>query len=145
MKKTLNINLGGFNFHIDEDAFSKLERYLATLKQQFAKTQGGDEIVNDVEMRIAELFKEYTATKEVVDLQDVAQAISVLGEPEDYIDTEADSTDEETSFENTEVPPHLKASRKIYRDADDRILGGVAAGLAAYFNIDSLWVRLILK
>jgi phage shock protein PspC (stress-responsive transcriptional regulator) len=141
MKKTLNINLGGFIFHIDEDAFNQLERYLSVLKEQFSRTQGGDEIVKDVEIRLAELFKEKTTTKEVVTLTDVEEAIGVLGQPEDYLDPDAA---EETREQGTaDYATQSGTTRKIFRDADNRILGGVASGLAAYFNIDALWMRLI--
>ena len=85
MKKTFNINLGGQIFHIDDDAFNKLEAYLGALRQQFSSTSGGDEILNDVETRMAELFKERTAnTKEVINIQDVDEAIAIIGKPEDF-------------------------------------------------------------
>lgn len=141
MKKTLNINLGGLVFHIDEDAFVILDRYLATLRKQFQRTEDGDEIIKDVEMRLAELFRARTSgAKEVINAEDLAEVIAVLGEPEDYIDEEtARESQQEKSYHSTSG----REPRKIYRDPDDRILGGVAAGLAAYFNIDALWLRLI--
>lgn len=140
MKKTFNINLGGLIFHVDEDAFTKLEHYLSVLKKQFAKTEGGDEIVKDVEMRMAELFRKKTSdSKEVINLDDIDEVIGILGQPEDYMDDEAESE----SAREAEQIPYVKSNRKIYRDGDDRILGGVSAGLAAYFSIDPLWIRIL--
>lgn len=138
MNKTLNINLAGFIFHVDEDAFLRLEKYLTTLKSQFARTEGGKEIVSDIEMRIAELFKERTGEqKQVINLADVEQVIEIMGQPEDYLDL-------------GDEPPHsapqvefTSRKKRIFRDPDNRIVGGVAAGVAAYFNTDTIWIRLV--
>ncbi len=140
MNKTLNINLGGLIFHIDEDAYHILERYLSTLKQQFSTAEGGEEIIRDIEVRIAELFREETTkAKEVISTADVEKVISIMGKPEDYLDPEEDGNSKR-SFEDTYYTP----KKRIFRDPDDRILGGVASGLAAYFNIDPLWMRLLI-
>ncbi len=139
MNKTLNINLGGLIFHIDEDAYRTLEHYLSVLKRQFANTEGGDEIVRDVEVRIAELFREKTTkAKEVISSADVEEVIGILGKPEDYLDAE-----DETGAHRAYEEPVYTTRKRIFRDPDDRILGGVASGLAAYFNIDPLWMRIL--
>ena len=139
MNKTLNINLGGLIFHIDEDAYHTLERYLTTLKRQFSKAEGGEEIIRDIEVRIAELFRERTGkVKEVISSADVEEVIAIMGKPEDYLDPEEDTGSK--SYEDTFYTP----KKRIFRDPDDRILGGVASGLAAYFNIDPLWMRLLI-
>lgn len=142
MNKTLNINLAGFMFHIDENAYLRLERYLNTLKQQFVNTKGGNEIINDIETRIAELFKERTGPgKEVISAEDVDQVIAIMGQPEDYLEMDDEA--------NGHTPPpsssaNFSSSKKrIFRDVDNRIVGGVSSGLAAYFNIDPLWVRIL--
>ena len=84
MKKTLNINLGGMIFHIDDDAFKKLESYLGTLRGQFQQTNGGDEIINDVEQRMAELFRERTGpSKEVINVNDVDEVIAIIREEDE--------------------------------------------------------------
>jgi phage shock protein PspC (stress-responsive transcriptional regulator) len=138
MKKTLTINLGGFIFHIDEDAFNKLELYLSTLRRQFSKTSGGDEIIADVETRMAELFKERNGdTKEVINAIDIEEVISILGKPEEYLHDE-DYTTEDNSFSSNKT-----YSKKIHRDVDNRMIGGVASGLAAYMNISAVWTRLL--
>ena len=138
MKKTLTINLGGFIFHIDEDAFNQLDLYLGTLRNQFSRTSGGDEIIADVETRMAELFRERNGeTKEVINTLDVEAVISILGKPEDYLQ------EEDYAHAGAHYDQYQPYSKKIHRDVDNRIIGGVAAGLAAYLNIDSIWTRLL--
>lgn len=137
MNKTLNINLGGFVFHIDENAYQQLERYLGQLKRQFASTQGGNEIITDIESRIAELFKERTQTREVITEKDVEEVIEIMGKPEDYLYEEEDAS----SANYAEMP--RSKSRRIFRDPDNRIIAGVSSGVAAYFNIDPLWLRIL--
>lgn len=138
MKKTLTINLGGLIFHIDEDAFNKLELYLRTLRNQFAQTSGGDEIISDVETRMAELFRERNNdTKEVINTDDVDKVISILGKPEDYLQ------DEDYAQANTAFTTENSYSKKLHRDVDNRMIAGVASGLAAYMNISSIWIRLL--
>lgn len=137
MNKTLNINLAGFIFHIDEDAYKRLEKYLNTLKAQFAKTEGGREIISDIETRIAELFKERTGEqKEVINAADVDQVIAIMGQPEDYLDLTDEPKEKAPEIEFT------TRKKRIYRDSDNRIIAGVAAGVAAYFNVDTIWIRL---
>ena len=139
MNKTLNINLGGFMFHIDENAYVRLERYLNTLKQQFVNTDGGTEIINDIETRIAELFKERTGPgKEVINATDVDQVIAIMGQPEDYLEM-----DDEADNSSKREPKFSSTKKRIFRDTDNRIVGGVSSGLAAYFNIDPLWIRVL--
>lgn len=138
MNKTLNINLAGYIFHIDEDAYHRLEGYLTTLKRQFAVMEGGSEIISDIELRIAELFRERTSeSKEVITDEDVQAVIGIMGKPEDYLDPE-----DEASMTGGEAA-YTGRNRRIYRDPDNRIIGGVSSGLAAYFNMDPLWLRLL--
>lgn len=85
MKKTLTINLGGTVYHIDDDAYRLLDNYLANLKHYFRKQEGAEEIVNDIEMRIAELFAEKIAEgKQVITVSDVEEIIARVGKPEDF-------------------------------------------------------------
>ncbi|MDZ7846402.1 MAG: PspC domain-containing protein [Owenweeksia sp.] len=138
MNKTLNINLAGLIFHIDEEAFYRLEKYLEVLKRQFSHTEGGNEIISDIETRIAELFKQKTSeTKEVINDADVEAVIAIMGQPEDYLEAEEPEL---------AVPPeedYSKRAKRIFRDPDNRVFGGVSSGVAAYFNIDPIWVRLL--
>ncbi|WP_276389999.1 PspC domain-containing protein [Eudoraea chungangensis] len=139
MNKTVNINLANILFHIDEKAFNKLQRYLESIKRSFSGTAGSDEIIADIEARIAELFQEKMENdRQVITLKEVDEVIGVMGQPEDYM------VDEDI-FED-EPRKHTEPSRKgkkLYRDIDSKYIGGVCAGLEHYLGIDSLWIRLI--
>ena len=139
MNKTISINLGGFFFHIDEDAYQKLSRYFDAVKRSLAP-DGRDEIMSDIETRIAELFQERLQNeKQVVGLVEIDQVIAIMGQPEDYkID------DENTNFSSfTSSHDSNKKSKRLYRDHDNSILGGVASGFGHYLNIDPLWIRIL--
>ena len=139
MNKTVNINLGGMFFHIDEDAYQKLSRYFDAIKRSLSNSSGKDEVIKDIEMRIAELLNEKLKNdKQVVILNDIDAIIAVMGQPEDYI-----IEDEPQSFENTPYNTAIK-SKKLYRDSEKGMIGGVAAGLSYYFGIDTVWIRIIL-
>ena len=142
MNKTVNINLSGFFYHIDEDAYLKLQNYLKAIKRSFAGSAGEDEIIADIESRIAELFSEkMKSEKQVISMTIVDQVIQIMGQPEDYMVDEDIFEDE----------PHTKArreksgpSKKLFRDTDNKYIGGVASGFGHYFGIDALWIRLVL-
>jgi len=140
MKKTLTINISGIIFHIDEDAYDKLNAYLDTLKRHFYNTQGKDEIISDIEGRIAELLQERISdSKQVISIDDVSEVIALMGEPGEF-DTEGeDATEEEKQSREQE---DFRGPKRLYRDPDRKVVGGVAAGLASYLNVDLLWVRL---
>ncbi len=139
MNKTVNINLAGIFFHIDEDAYLKLQRYLEAIKRSFTDSQGRSEIIADIEARIAELFNERVQNdKQVIRIKEVDEVISIMGQPEDYL------VDDEI-FEDEPQPSYRKkseSSRKLYRDTDNSYIGGVSSGLAHYFGIDGIWIRL---
>lgn len=141
MKKTLTINLGGTVYHIDEDAYILLDNYLNNLRYHFRKHEGADEIVHDMEDRIAELFDEYLHQgHQVVTIREVEAVIARMGKPEDLNDgSEEGETDSERA---ADADPSETATRRLFRDPDDRILGGVASGWAAYLGWDPTWVRL---
>ncbi|MDR6967993.1 phage shock protein PspC (stress-responsive transcriptional regulator) [Flavobacterium arsenatis] len=142
MNKTVNINLGGMFFHIDEDAYQKLTRYFEAIKRSLSNSNGQDEIIKDIEMRIAELFAEkHTSDKQVINLRELDEVIAVMGQPEDYrIDNEeAEFQQKSTNFDYTSRP-----IKKLYRDKDGGMIGGVMAGLGHYFGIDKVWLRVIL-
>jgi phage shock protein PspC (stress-responsive transcriptional regulator) len=139
MKKTVNVNIGGMMFHLDEDAFEKCKTYLDTLKTKFAKMEGGDEIIGDIESRIAEIFKEKLSnTREVVSLQDVEDMVAIMGDPGLFLDEEGTDIQQPIT-ENQSV---LK--RRLFRDPEKRVLGGVCSGFGAYFNVDPWVVRIIM-
>lgn len=141
MKKTLTVNLGGTVYHIDEDAYVLLDNYLNNLRYHFRKSEGAEEIVRDMEARIAELFDEYLHQgHQVVTIEEVEAVIARMGKPEDLNDDSEEG--EATSQQTVDADPSETVTRRLFRDPDDRILGGVASGLAAYLGWDPTWVRL---
>lgn len=139
MNKTININLGGFFFHIDEIAYQKLKRYLESIAKSLSDDpQGKNEIIADIEARISELLSEkITDTREVVNEADIDNIIKIMGQPEDYADAEEAYSDSSYSYNRNK-----SSGKKLFRDGEDKFLGGVASGLAHYFDLDTIWVRL---
>jgi len=127
MNKTININIGGIFFHIDEKAYLKLNHYLEAVRNSLLDdAQGKEEILKDIEQRISELFSvKITKDRQVINEKDVEDVISVMGQPEDY-----QFEDETTVYKKSE--PKKGIRKKLYRDGKDKILGGVASGLANY-------------
>lgn len=150
MNKTVSINLGGMFFHIDENAYQKLNRYFDAIRRSLSP-DGKDEIMSDIEARIAELLSEKIKTdKQVVGMREIDEVIAVMGEPEDY------KIDEETTgsksggfsgnFNFTESAGstfEYYRTKKFFRDEDNAVIGGVCAGLSHYFRIEPLWIRII--
>ena len=142
MKKTLSINLSGLVFTIDEDAYNKLQTYLHKLSEHF-KDESDREIISDVETRIAEIFTErLNKNRTVVTLEDVDYVISTLGNPNQF-DDENDIEDNSENESKSNNSKNKKRHRKFYRDVDNQIFGGVAAGLASYTGIDVSFIRII--
>lgn len=138
MNKTVNINLGGMFFHIDEEAYQKLSRYFEAIKRSLTNSNGQDEIIKDIEMRIAELFTEkHSNGKQVISLRELDEVIAVMGQPEDY---RLDNDENESAKANYTY--QTKGTKKLYRDKDGGMIGGVLAGLGHYFGIDKVWIRI---
>jgi len=135
MKKTFTINISGTVFHIDDDAYEKLNSYILQINRHFGVEADGKEIVQDIESRISELFQERIKDgKEVITIAQVEEIIGIMGMPEAF----ADSNEPE---QKVKMP--RARGRKLYRDPDDRVLGGVCSGLGAFFNLDPIIIRLI--
>ncbi|WP_026450176.1 PspC domain-containing protein [Aequorivita capsosiphonis] len=144
MNKTVNINLAGISFHVDEDAFGKLSRYLDAIRRSLKHDEGSEEIMQDIEARIAELFSEKVeGSTQVITLKMLDDVIEIMGQPEDY------EVDDEI-FED--VPPHSKADEKargtsrrkqLFRDLDDKYISGVSSGIGHFLGIDAIWIRLL--
>ena len=134
MNKTININLASTFFHIDENAYTLLKSYLNKLENAFKKTTGKEEILSDIELRIAELFQERKKHPAyVINASDVGEVIEILGQPEDFV-----------SEEDANAVIQIKTiSRKLFRDPDDRYIGGVASGLGYFFGINTTWIRIL--
>jgi phage shock protein PspC (stress-responsive transcriptional regulator) len=146
MNKTVSINLGGFFFHIDEDAYQKLNRYFDAIRRSLSP-DGKDEIMSDIEGRIAELLSEKIKNdKQVVGAREIDEVIAVMGQPEDYrIDEEApekENINAENGYTVYNDYAYMR-SRKFFRDGDNAMISGVCAGIAHYFKIDPLWIRII--
>jgi phage shock protein PspC (stress-responsive transcriptional regulator) len=148
MNKTFTINLNGRVYHINDDAFDALNAYLDSLKRQFAQEEGAQEIMEDIEARIGELFDERMRYgMQVVRLCDVEDVIKVMGHPEEIAssDPEADASpkksDEAAQPADTAdaQEQNVKTSRRFYRNPDDCIIAGVCSGLGAYANL-SPWL-----
>ena len=138
MKKTIKINLNGIIFNIDDDAYEKLKTYLDTISRYFSNKQESKEIIDDIEARIAELFQErVSAENQVITLNLVNEVIDIMGNPEDIADT-GEGSDEQRSFHDS-----YAHSKKLYRDPENSVIGGVCGGLSAYFSMDPVIFRLL--
>ncbi len=135
MDKTIKINLGGSLFQIDEEAYKILRRYLQDINDRLKNTQGGAETIEDIELRIAEIFNSQGAGAAVISRENVEAMISIIGKPEDF-DADGEPVSEQAARQRT------AESKKLYRNPDDAILGGVCGGLAPFLNIDAVWIRL---
>ncbi|MGI9532338.1 PspC domain-containing protein [Lutimonas sp.] len=138
MNKTININLGGIFFHIDEVAYQKLKGYLDSIRRSLSDDpKGRDEIITDIESRIGEILSaKVKDVRQVINEQDIDEVIEVMGKPEDYmVDDEIFNDDSYSSYSR-------QRSKKLYRDGSDRFLGGVSSGMAHYLNVDVIWIRL---
>lgn len=140
MKQTYSINLGGIVFNIDDDAYKQLRSYLHQIEAHFANEEEGREIMADIESRIAELFQErIKGGKQVIDMKDVMDIKSILGNPDEFGDQENGTSG--SSRKKEKFGP--SGYRRIYRDPDNRILGGVSSGMGAYWQIEPWIFRII--
>ena len=141
MKKTVNINLAGTFFHIDEDAFAKLSRYLEAVKKSISDPVGGDEIIQDIEARIAELFSErLEINTQVISTRELDAIIKIMGQPEDYImDEDAAQTNSATG---NQTRGETTSNKQLFRDSDNKFIAGVCSGLSHYLGLEVIWVRL---
>ncbi len=145
MNKIVNINLGGYPFTIDEDAYAYLQKYLKTIKRHFSDSEGCEEILYDIEVRMAELFQDRVKGSAIVNMKNLDEVIKILGKPEDFGADPIDMDREEPIRQRrrTDHGHTVRTGKKLFRNPEDKILGGVAGGLAAYFGInDAVWVRI---
>ncbi len=138
MKKTHTINIGHSIFNIDEDAYEVLYKYLDSIKTYFNTIDNEGEIMKDFELRIAENFSSKTSDyKKSIDLNDVKNTIKIMGTLEDF--EEIPDNDKNKETQNNQQ----KYNNKLYRDSSNRIIAGVCSGIAQYFKIDPIIVRVI--
>ena len=133
MDKTININLSGTLFKIDEDAYKILRDYLQAIDLRFRKTKGGNETVEDIESRISEIFLSQKGIAGVITRENVEYMISVIGKPEDFESSEAEE----------EPADHPYTRKRLYRNPDDTIIAGVCGGIGAYLNTDPVLLRIL--
>ena len=145
MNKTVQINLGGYPFTLDDAAYRRLDLYLHELEDYFQYSENAQEILSDIESRLAELLTQHLNNRKIVTMQEVADTIRIMGRPGDF--------EEETLNTKSETPPprsgkgkgrpwDIRTGKRLFRDPNDKVIGGVCSGLSAYFGIeDPIWVR----
>ncbi|RYE28999.1 MAG: PspC domain-containing protein, partial [Sphingobacteriaceae bacterium] len=137
MNKTIIININGIIFHIEEDAYEILKSYMTGIKRHFAASSDSHEITTDIENRIAEMFSEMLKNegKQVIFTSDVTAVIAQMGTLEDFSTETANDASFSTPFSD-------QTERRLFRDPEDHLVGGVAAGIANYFGVEAMWIRI---
>lgn len=157
MNKIHAVNLGGYPFNIDDDAFEYLNRYLGTIHNHFKESEGYEEITTDIEYRLAELFQEILGDRMIVTIRDIEESIQIMGRPEEFgaepierpaeqsnTDRKSYASERDAGATTDKGKQRIKTGKRLFRDTDDKVVGGVCSGLAAYFGIeDPIWVRLL--
>ena len=133
MDKTININIAGILFQIDEEAFRILRDYLQAINNRFRNVQGGHETIEDIESRIAEIFQSQKGTAGIINGDNVEAMISIIGKPEDFDNNEAEP----------ENHSYTSQKKRMYRNPDDTIISGVCGGIGAYLNTDPVLFRIL--
>lgn len=134
MKRTISINILGQLFSVEEDAYQKLDTYLDSVKRHFAANPDRDEIITDIESRIAEQFLQQSGSERIVTSPMVEELIRSMGKVEDF---------ERDADEETYRPAPVRAVKRLLRNPEDRVIAGVASGIAAYFDIDPVIIRIL--
>ena len=140
MNKTITSNIAGYVFHIDENAFDKLDAYLNTIRSYFKDSQGKDEIIADIEARLAEMLQERIGdARQVVTLEDVNHVMQIMGRPEAFLEDDPDTAE----WTEQKTPPPNSGARRLFRDPDNRVGGGICSGISHYLGLhDPIWLRL---
>ena len=149
MKKNISINISGIIFHIEEDGYDILRKYLDSINAYFSSFEDNSEILADIESRIAELFlSKLSEGKQVITKEDVDSLMHTMGSVSDFKAAEEQEgagspAPTQRTQEHGSTSGHATSSKRLFRDQKRKILGGVCAGLAHYFNIDPVWPRLL--
>lgn len=139
----MTVNIDGIVFHIDNDAYERLQEYLDKIRHHFSSDEGCDEIIAGIESRIAEVFHDKKKDpRRVITLTDVEDAIAQLGEPS-QISGDNDEREKGSKGDDEKETDDDQAPKKLFRDPDNKYIGGVCGGLGAYFVIDPTWIRVI--
>ena len=135
MKKTMTVSLSGSIFNLEEDAYNVLNGYLKRLEFHFTNEEGKQEIISDIETRIAEHLRETIKQEsQAVDINEINRIIKIMGEPGEI--------EGEENMKNN-IQNDYRSYRRLYRDTDDKILGGVCSGIGYYWRIEPLVLRLL--
>jgi len=141
MNKIHNINLGGYPFTIDDKVYHDLQSYLHTVEKHFSDSDGVCDIMSDIEARMAELIRESMGERQIIGKKDLDSVISTMGTPEQFGAATDEYSYDDQSNENNK---HVTTGKRFFRDPDDKIIGGVCSGIAAYWGIeDPIWARLV--
>jgi phage shock protein PspC (stress-responsive transcriptional regulator) len=156
MKKNISINISGIIFHIEEDGYESLRRYLDSINKYFASFEDSSEILADIESRVAEIFlSKLNEGKQVITAEDVNSLIATMGSVSDFKAAEeqeftqkqnqsaTSGTDASTADGTADERQRTYGARRLLRDEKRKILGGVCSGMANYFNVDPVWIRLL--
>ncbi len=150
MDKTVSISIGGFSFVLDEIAYNKLKTYLQDVKNSLRGTEGIEDIIEDVEIRISELFRDRLKFREVVNEDDINFVIATMGHPDQYKVEDEDgetnssnSNNQSTYTNNQSYGGQQTGAKRLYRDPDDSIITGLSSGLAHYIGVDPWFVRAV--
>jgi len=138
MKKVIDVNIGGINFTIEDDAYIRLKSYLANFEASLPNKEDAKEIMEDIELRVAELFqKDIRYPNQIIDMKAVNAVIECMGEVDINLDFENENINEPTTEKK------MNTYKKLYRNPDDKKIAGVCSGLAAYFDVDVTLIRVI--
>jgi len=142
MKKTISTSIGGIVFNVEEDAHDKLSAYIDAISASLKTSEGHDEIMADIEARIAEILQQKQAAyKQVVTLAEVDEVIGIMGKPEDFGASTGEAKQQTYSSAGNQYGGSW-GRRRIFRDADDKVFAGVCSGLSHHFGVDPIWLRL---
>lgn len=144
MKKNISINISGIIFHIEEDAFDQLKDYLDSINKYFSSFNDSQEIIADIEGRIAEIFlTKLNDEKQVITVEDVTSLKATMGSIQDFQAVEEEFDEEKAPKDSRQRTFETGSSKKLYRDKKRALIAGICAGIAHYFHIDALWIRLL--
>jgi phage shock protein PspC (stress-responsive transcriptional regulator) len=142
MKKTISSSIGGIVFNVEEDAHDKLSAYIDAISASLKDSEGHDEIMSDIESRIAEILQQKVDSyKQVITLTEVDEVIGIMGDPEDF-GAPTGSTKQQ-SYSSSDNQYGYSGRRRVYRDTDDKVILGVCSGLSHHFGVDPIWLRLV--
>lgn len=148
MKKTINVAIGGCSFTIDDDAYNTLSIYLDRFKAALDNSSTSSDVMDELEVRIADLLKGKLGSREVVDMKMAQDVIGALGYPEGYKETESQSDGASGEATGSQDGPDCsrcneRPVRKLFRDPDDKKIAGVCSGLALFLGVDVVLIRII--